>query len=329
MWNSRKVIPKIPPLLVGLVVGTIGYYVFIVLGLREALGPTIGDTSKEAFSPTPWANVGDLSTSTLFTLWPTMLGGGLALAAIASIDALLCAKLVSQPDNSRLQADKLLVRMGIGNVLAACVGGITSGINIGPSLTNRAFGGRTRLSVLVNAAGILLAFTVLFPIVTLLPRVALSAVIMVVAIQHFDPWSTQLIKRVAISSGTQRRFLILDLLVVALVAVLSITANIVLAVFLGTIIAVMLFVVRMSRSIIRRTYRCGAMSSRKSRDVRETQALERHGDSTLVMELQGALFFGTGERLLDEIATATRHETRSLILDLRRIAMAQEAPLVR
>ena len=31
------------------------------------------------------------------------------------------------------------------------------------------------------------------------------------------------------------------------------------------------------------------------------------------------LAFGTGERLLDEIATATRQETRSLILDLCRM----------
>jgi sulfate permease, SulP family len=160
----------------------------------------------------------------------------------------------------------------------------------------------------------------MFPIMTLLPRVALSAVIMVVAIQHFDPWSTQLIKRRAVSSGGQRRFLIIDILVVVAVAVLSITVNIVLAVFLGTIIDVMLFVVRMSRSIIRRTYRCHSISSRRSRDARETQALERHGDYILVMELQGALFFGTGERPVDEIAAATQQETRSLILDLRRIS---------
>jgi len=94
----------------------------------------------------------------------------------------------------------------------------------------------------------------------------------------------------------------------------------VLAVFLGTVIAVMLFVGRMSRSIVRRSYRCNAVSSRKSRDSRESKALERHGDSILVMELQGALFFGTGERLIDEIEAATRSETRSLILDLRRVS---------
>jgi sulfate permease, SulP family len=321
MWNSRKITARVPPLLVGLAIGTGVYYVLIALGLREHLGPIIGDATNDTLSPAPWANIGDLMhTGELFEAWPTILGGGLALAIIASIDALLCAKLVTQPSDSRVDADQLLARLGIGNVIAACFGGITSGINIGPTLTNRAFGGRTPISVLVNAAAILLAFTVLFPIMTLLPRVVLSAVIMVVAIQHFDTWSTTLIRRIAISSRGQRRFLIVDLLVVVLVAVLSITVNIVLAVFLGTIIAVMMFVVRMSRSIIRRTYRCHAVSSRRSRDIRETQALERYGDSIIVMELQGALFFGTGERLIDEIAAATWQETRSLIIDLRRVS---------
>jgi MFS superfamily sulfate permease-like transporter len=321
MWNSRKIMPRIPPLVVGLAVGTGVYYLLIALGLRAQLGPTFGETTKDALSHSPWVNLPELThTDALLELWPTILGGGLALAIIASIDALLCAKLVNQPGDSRVHADRLLARLGIGNVVAAGFGGITGGINIGPSVANRAFGGRTPLSVLVNATAILLASTVLFPVVTAMPRVALSAVIMVIAIQHFDPWSMQLVRRIATSSGSQRRSLIIDLLVVVLVAVLSIAVNIVLAVFLGTVIAIMLFVVRMSRSIIRRSYRCDVISSRKSRHARETQALERHGVSILVVELQGALFFGTGDRLIDEIAAATRQETRSLILDLRRVS---------
>ena len=321
MWNSRKIVPRIPPLLTGLAVGTGIYYALIALGLREYLGPIIGDATKDALSNAPWGNIGELTRmGDLFALWPTILGGGLALAIIASIDALLCAKLVTQPGDVRAHADPLLLRLGVGNVVAASFGGITAGINIGPSLANRAFGARTPLSVLVNAAVILLAFTVLFPIITRLPRVALSAVIMVIAVQHFDLWSFRLIKRIGASSGGQRQFLLIDLLVVVLVAVLSITVNIVLAVFLGTVTAVMLFVVRMSRSIIRRSYRCNAVSSRKSRGIRETEALERHAGSILVMELQGALFFGTGERLIDEIEAATQSETRSLILDLRRVS---------
>ena len=321
MWNSRKINPRIPSLLIGLAVGTIAYYALVTLGLGEHLGPTIRSATQEPLSAIPWGNIGDLTQAgMLFEVWPIILGGSFALAIIASIDALLCAKLVNQPGDAKVDADGLLVRLGIGNVVAASFGGITGGINIGGSLTNRAFGGHTRLSVLVNAAAILLTFTLLFPIVTRLPRVVLSAVIMVVAVQHLDPWSMQLLKRIAGHSGTQRRFLVLDLVVVVVVAALSITLNIVLAVFIGMIIAVMLFVVRMSRSIIRRTYRGDAISSRKSRNAKEIQLLERYGGSTLVMELQGALFFGTGERLVDEIDAAKRKETRRLILDLRRIS---------
>jgi hypothetical protein len=46
----------------------------------------------------------------------------------------------------------------------------------------------------------------------------LSAVIIVVAIQHFDLWSIQLVKRIASGPAVQRPHLVLDLLVVLVVA---------------------------------------------------------------------------------------------------------------
>jgi MFS superfamily sulfate permease-like transporter len=321
MWNARRISPRIPPLIVGLAAGTAAYYLLVAVGLRDHLGPTIGEATEAMFRPALRGDLSDLMPAgTLLELWPTILGGGLALAVIASIDALLCAKLVCPPGERRIDADHLLVRLGLGNVAAASLGGITSGINIGPSLTNRAFGGRTPLSVLVNAAVILLAFTVLFPLLAGLPRAVLSAVIMVIAVQHLDPWSIKLVKRIAASSGIQRRHLILDLLVVVVVAALSIGLNIVLAVFIGIAIAVLLFVLRMSRSIVRRSYRGDVIHSRRSRDPTQMKALEQHGGSILIMDLQGALFFGTGERLVDEIAGATEQETHSVVLDLRRIS---------
>ncbi len=238
---------------------------------------------------------------------------------IAAIDALLCARLAAAPGAAKIDGDRLLVRLGIGNMVAGGFGGITSGINIGPSLVNRAFGGRTPFSLLVNGAAVLLVISVLFPLLAAIPRVVLSSVIMVVAIQHFDPWTLQMIKRVASSATRQRRLIMLELLVVLIVAVLSITVNIVLAVFIGIFIAVMLFVLRMSRSNIRRIYRCDAIHSRKSRTAREMEVLERKGGGILAMELEGALFFGSAERLANEIDAAMAGDARLLLLDLRRV----------
>jgi hypothetical protein len=87
---------------------------------RAAIGPT-------AF---PYF-VGLARDNDFIVLLPTILGGALALAIIASIDALLCAKLVTAPGEPRRDGDWLLMRLGVGNLAAASIGGITSGINIG------------------------------------------------------------------------------------------------------------------------------------------------------------------------------------------------------
>jgi hypothetical protein len=97
-----------------------------------------------------------------------------------------------------------------------------------------------------------------------------------------------------------RHHVALDLISVVVVAVLSIAVNIVLAVFIGVAIAIALFVLRMSRSVIRRSYRCGVIHSRRARMASQRIFLEQAGDAILVMELQGALFFGTGEKILSE-----------------------------
>ncbi len=103
------------------------------------------------------------------------------------------------------------------------------------------------------------------------------------------------------------------------VAVLSIAINVVLAVFIGVAIAIALFVFRMSRLIIRRKYRCATIHSRTSRLTPDRAFLERSGDAILVVELEGALFFGTGEKILSEVETALQLETSCVILDLRRL----------
>jgi len=320
MWNSRRFLPRVPPLAVGLAVGTVLYYAFGLSGFGGALGPTIGSVPFNSYKLPNFPHFGELARSAgVVSILPTIVGGALALALIASIDALLCAKLLSRPGEPKVDGDRLLMRLGVANVLAAGAGGITGGFNIGPSRDNRAFGGRTPLSALVNAAALFVTLAVLFPALSYIPCVAISAVIMVIAVQHFDPWSLRLARRVASASPSHRRKLLLDLFVVLLVAILSVAIDIVLAVFLGVAIAALLFLVRMSRSTIRRLYRGAGVRSRKFRPLPDMDALTRGGSAILVMELQGALFFGSAEKLASEIAAQMQQDTRYVILDLRRI----------
>ena len=320
MLQAKSLLPRVPPLLVGLLAGSVVYYAMIFAGLAAQLGPVIGGAPSTELTPPMFPRFAELAHHPgLGAIVPTIVGGALALALIASIDALLCARLVAQPGDPRIDGDRLLVRLGAGNVVAACFGGITSGLNLGPSLVNRAFGGRTPFSVLINAAVILLTIALLFPLIAYLPRVALSAVIMVIAVQHIDRWTLHAFRRVASGSTPYRRHLILELLVVVIVAALSVILDIVAAVFIGVAIAVLLFAVRMSRSIVRRSYRGSAVRSRKSRTVQQMAVLETAGSGILIVELQGALFFGTAETLAGEIAVQMQQKTNQVILDLRRV----------
>jgi MFS superfamily sulfate permease-like transporter len=258
-------------------------------------------------------------TESLEHSWPVILSSALALAIIASIDALLCAKLTSQPGELRGGDDRLLVRLGVANAVSAAFGGITSGINIGPSLANRAFGGRSWLSVIVNAVAVLATATLLFPLLAYIPRAVLSAAIMVVAIQHIDPWTRQLAARLVARGTPQRGVIALDLGVSVFVSLLSIAINVVLAVFIGIALAVLLFVVRMSGSNVRKAYRCDTVRSRRYRDPAELAVLHVQGASILVIELQGALFFGSAERLAQIVDGETAAGTSALVLELRRV----------
>ena len=251
---------------------------------------------------------------------PVIVAGALALAIIASIDALLVRQ-AREPRRARFAATATGCWCGSASAsaVAGAFGGITNGINIGPSVSNRAFGGRTWISVIVNALMLLAAATLLFPLVTYMPRAVLSAAIMVIAVQHIDPWTKQAAAQLFDRDTPRRGAIALDLAVALFVSVLSIAVHVVLAVFIGIALAVFLFVLRMSRSSVRRIYRCDLVRSRKSRGPAEMAALEAKGSAILVIELQGALFFGSAERLAQIIARDTAAGTSAVLLDLRRV----------
>jgi SulP family sulfate permease len=318
--HAHHITTKAPPLLVGLGIGLLVYYGLAFVGLSFALGPTIGIPSNAIAIPQPFFEIANPAVfERLFGHARTIIPGALALAIIATIDAMLCAKLASRPGEPRRDSNRMLLRLGLANAVSAAAGGITNGVNIGPSVVNRTFGGHTWVSVAVNAAMLLATILFLLPLVSHLPRAVLSAVIMVVAIQHIDPWTKQATTRLLSGRAAHKTALALDLGVALLVSILSITVNIVLAVFLGIALAVLLFVLRMSRSSIRRRYRCDTVRSRRARGVEEMAILERDGSSILVIELQGALFFGSAERLALDIDAETAQATRWLILDLQRV----------
>ena len=94
MWNARRITTKMPPLLVGLGCGIVAYYALALAGLGDMLGPIIGPPTAARRCAPCWSIFpGSRWPESLEHSWLVIVSGALALAIIASIDALLCAKL--------------------------------------------------------------------------------------------------------------------------------------------------------------------------------------------------------------------------------------------
>jgi CRP-like cAMP-binding protein/ABC-type transporter Mla MlaB component len=75
----------------------------------------------------------------------------------------------------------------------------------------------------------------------------------------------------------------------------------------------------MSRTVVRRAYHLDEVQSRRARDPASMKVIARDGHRVLVLELEGPLFFGTAEKLVQFTDAVIDGEVNCLVLDLARV----------
>jgi MFS superfamily sulfate permease-like transporter len=320
IWYGPRFWRRLPAVPTGLVAGTAVYHLLAALGAGAHLGPVIGAMPPVFPTPDHLLSIVALPAQPeIRGLLPAVVGAAFSLAIIASLDALLCAKTVEAVTGRKTNGSRELLRLGLANATAGCFGGIAGSINLGASFANQRAGGRSAVSVVVSALVILLVVMFLGPVIAILPRVVIAATLVVVAIQLVDRWSLRLARDLVARSSADWKVPAFDLFVVALVATVTIALNLVAAVAVGVAIAVASFLLRMSRSVVRRSYRGDVVRSKRMRDPELMEFLAREGRRIVVFELEGALFFGTAEDLAARIEACGRDGAAIVILDLRRV----------
>jgi anti-anti-sigma factor len=84
-------------------------------------------------------------------------------------------------------------------------------------------------------------------------------------------------------------------------------------------LAVLFFLVRMSKSVVRRAYHGDTVRSRRARAPELMERLAEQGRRIIVFELEGPIFFGTAEGLAGRVDAAAKAGARQVILDLKRV----------
>lgn len=257
--------PKVPGSFIAIVVVT------VVMTLLSLPLDTIGALPRSL--PAPQLPAMDPA------MIQALAGPALAVAALAAIESLLSARVAaSMADTGPYNADRELVGQGLASIGAGFFGGMPATGAIARTAVNVRSGARSRLSSVVHALVLLAVVYVAASVVSVIPLAALSGVLMVTAARMVSP---EVIRRVMRSSRS-------DALVFFLTAIVTVSVDLVVAVIIG-IIAAAFFILR--------------KMSLESGVYRETlPGVVEPGDETIgLFRLEGSLFFGAAERILDQI----------------------------
>ncbi len=311
---ARRFIRAVPAALVGLVFGILAYVVIGVTaspGLLQFTGNSLIVGAIPSAIPTPTQLftflriVGDIPAS----LWLSILVPALTLSVLASIDTLLTSVVSDIVTKTRHNSRQELFGQGIGNIASAMFGGLPAAGSTAVTMVNVNAGGRTPLAAVVNSVVVLLVVLALGGLVQWIPMSVLAGILIVTAVGMVDYESLNLIKK---KSAFENLF------IVAVVTVITVSIDLMVAVGIGLVIASLLFVRdQLRRTIVRRRYTGDMVHSKRVRDQDAMQLLADNGAKIVVYELSGSLFFGTCDKLQTEVEKDL--ERLCIILDLKRV----------
>jgi len=310
---------RLPATLIGLVVGTGAYALLHALAPQWALGPLTGAL------PMAWPHVD--------TLWPFVngvddpllqrhlgaaLAAGLVMALIGTLELVLNSLAMDQACHTRTDPRREVLALGAANVASGVVGGLPLLLLRPRALHMLEMGGRSRTGLLICCGLFALMGLVAVQLLALLPQVVLGGVMVIVYLMSVDRWSLHLAAQWW--RGRREADVQLALLVVGLVCAVTLVLGFPAAVAAGALLSVMLFVRSMNRSLVRSRYTGDAMPSRRIYAAADETRLQTLRARASLLELEGALFFGTADRIA-ELADTLDERCNSLVLDFRRVSL--------
>ncbi|MGF6662241.1 SulP family sulfate permease [Paraburkholderia atlantica] len=216
------------------------------------------------------------------------------IAIVGLLETLLTFNLTDEITETRGQPNRECVALGAANIASGLFGGMGGCAMIGQTMINLNSGGRLRLSGIVSGVMILLYILFLSPLIERIPLAALVGVMFVVAQQTFAWGSLRVLGKVPRN----------DALVIVAVTVITVFADLAVAVMCGIVIAALDFAWQHAREI-------------------HAHAEDRAGHKTYVP--RGTLFFASTARFHELFDPA--RDPASVTVDCSHLLLADHSAL--
>jgi len=191
-----------------------------------------------------------------------------------------------------LDLDQELKTTGIGNIIAGLGGAPPGHLSLGGTLLSISIGSKSKLTNIVIA--LLCAITLFFgsEVLSFFPRIILGGLLFNLGLSFLVDWLYSTWSRVP---KTDYTIILLIFLVIGTVGFLE-------GVITGLLMSVVLFVVSYSKvEIIKHELTGKTFHSNVERSESLKNIIDDSGDQTLILPLQGFIFFGSANRLLERI----------------------------
>jgi SulP family sulfate permease len=277
-----RFLPRVPGSIVALVLATA-----VVAFLRLPV-ETIGSRFGGIPSGLPHVAIPTFRIDLIAPLLPS----ALTVALLAALESLLSAIVADSMTGDRHNSNAELLAQGVANVLAPLVGGIPVTGAIARTATNFRSGARSPVAGIVHAFTLLGVVLVLAPLAAFVPLCTLAAVLFVVSYNMSEWREVPSIWRLDWA----------DRSVWAITFVLTVAADLTLAVEVGIALAALLYIRRVSDTTSVETVTPEYIEDGRPHILQDKQV----PPYVTILRIHGPFLFGTTDKLADATAEASR-----------------------
>ncbi|MDT0606460.1 SulP family inorganic anion transporter [Croceitalea rosinachiae] len=217
---------------------------------------------------------------------------GLVLAVLGSIDSLLTSVIADNMTKTKHNSNRELIGQGIGNMVAALIGGIPGAGATKGTVVNINSGGRTRLSGVLHGVFLLAVLLGLSSLAAYIPLAVLAGILIPIGFKIVDTKGLKHLKVVPRA----------DTIVLIIVLLWTTFGSLIQAVGIGVTLAALLFMKR-SSDIGEEGMEVGTLAGFDGEKPweDETDFYEKFKDKIYIKHLYGPLFFGFTSHFQEQV----------------------------
>jgi SulP family sulfate permease len=270
---SPRLFKRIPSPLVAMLIATTVQWYFNFDGIA-----TIGSAFGGIPQTLPHFQLPTVTFSEVLHL----IGPAFTIALLGSIESLLSAVVADGMAGTKHNSNQELIGQGVANIFSPLFGGFASTGAIARTATNIRNGATSPLAGIVHAFTLVVIILALAPLASHIPLCALSAILFIVAYNMSELHRFLHMLRTAPNS---------DVAVLLITFLLTVFADLVIAVNIGVLLACLLFMKRMSETFV---------IEQQKEDVLNTESVNinlKLPPRTVVFTMEGPFFFGAAQHL--------------------------------